>query len=151
MDFIEDIMPFLVWIIIAGIGRLIKTSTEEANQNQQKGKSQKKTSPKTRVDNKKIETPLEINNSSISQQKDKIQEEIEKEYHSKISKKKERDSVKKKKIKDKKNKKKQDEIKDSKGFQVIDLDSVEESILRGIVFKEIIDKPRSKKPYKYHH
>jgi hypothetical protein len=149
MDFIEDIMPFLVWIIIVGIGRFIKSSTEGANHNQQKGRFEKKVSQQPKVDTNTIEIPLK-NNSPINKPKDKLQQEIEKEYYNKISQKKEKESVKEKKTKDKKNKKEQDKIKDSKEFKVIDLDSFEEDILRGIVFKEIIDKPRSKNPYKYH-
>ncbi len=32
---------------------------------------------------------------------------------------------------------------------IINSDTLEEDILRGVIFKEIIDKPRSKKPYKF--
>ncbi|TDX52121.1 hypothetical protein [Orenia marismortui] len=134
MDFIENFLPFLFWIGFIVLKFVIKKEDNEDVNSQDKKYPQNNSMEHSK--SKNIESPQKKllertldNNSDIELQNRKKNNNINNNINN-----------------NNKIKIKSDTEDEQEAF--INREKMEEDILRGIIFKEIIDKPRAKNPYK---
>ena len=139
MEVLFSNLPTLIFFFIIA-SRIIKKMTEQA----QEFKLEKPNYEPNKDDNIDLESDLENKNNELNKA---IMNQKNKEDEINISSKDNYKSV----TKEKKNnldKIKEEEIKDTKN-KIIDQKSIEKDILKGLIFKEILDKPRAKRPYNF--